>query len=130
MAHLMPLDSGGTDFFDSFKDGVLMCRLVCLAIPGSIGAPTDATAVRMIATSEAVLRDAPKLSRTTFGLLYAVSLFLCHKFLESKVRHESHIVQTQPWAVMFYGMDGNFLWCGRGRLWRKGQGSPNSCMPS
>ncbi|CAM9488797.1 unnamed protein product [Scytosiphon promiscuus] len=36
VTHLMPLDPGGTNFFDSFKDGVLMCRLVCLAIPGSI----------------------------------------------------------------------------------------------
>ncbi|CAM9256587.1 unnamed protein product, partial [Hapterophycus canaliculatus] len=36
VTHLMPLDPGGTDFFESFKDGVLMCRLVCLAIPGSI----------------------------------------------------------------------------------------------
>ncbi|CAN0493770.1 unnamed protein product, partial [Ectocarpus sp. 8 AP-2014] len=38
LTHLMPLDPGGADLFDSFKDGVLMCRIVCLAIPGSIGA--------------------------------------------------------------------------------------------
>ncbi|CAM9109953.1 unnamed protein product [Ectocarpus sp. 4 AP-2014] len=36
LTHLMPLDPGGADLFDSFKDGVLMCRIVCLAIPGSI----------------------------------------------------------------------------------------------
>eukprot|EP00903_Cladosiphon_okamuranus_P019699 g18102.t1 len=36
LKHILPLDPGGADFFDSFKDGVLMCRIVCLAIPGSI----------------------------------------------------------------------------------------------
>lgn len=41
LKHIMPLDPAGADFFDSFKDGVLMCRIICLAIPGSIGAPTD-----------------------------------------------------------------------------------------
>ena len=41
LKHILPLDPGGADFFDSFKDGVLMCRIVCLAIPGSIGAPAD-----------------------------------------------------------------------------------------
>ncbi|CAM9608766.1 unnamed protein product [Ectocarpus fasciculatus] len=46
LTHLMPLDPGGADLFDSFKDGVLMCRIVCLAIPGSIAdtninAPTE-----------------------------------------------------------------------------------------
>ena len=39
LKHILPLDPEGADFFDSFKDGVLMCRIVCLAIPGSIGAP-------------------------------------------------------------------------------------------
>ena len=37
LAHLLPLDSGGGDFLSKFHDGVLMCRLVCLAIPGSVG---------------------------------------------------------------------------------------------
>lgn len=41
LKHIVPLDPRGADFFDSFKDGVLMCRIVCLAIPGSIGTPTD-----------------------------------------------------------------------------------------
>lgn len=37
LQHLLPLDPEGADFFSKFHDGVLMCRLVCLAIPGSIG---------------------------------------------------------------------------------------------
>ncbi|CAN0546130.1 unnamed protein product, partial [Laminaria digitata] len=37
LKHLLPLDSGGGDFFNKFHDGLLMCRLVCLAIPGSVG---------------------------------------------------------------------------------------------
>lgn len=41
LKHIVPLDPGGADFFDSFRDGVLMCRIVCLAIPGSIGASAD-----------------------------------------------------------------------------------------
>lgn len=37
LQHLLPLDPKGTDFVDKFHDGVLMCRLVCLAFPGSVG---------------------------------------------------------------------------------------------
>lgn len=37
LEHLLPLDPKGADLFKKFHDGVLMCRLVCLAIPGAIG---------------------------------------------------------------------------------------------
>lgn len=37
LGHLLPLDPNCGDFFDKFRDGILMCRLVCLALPGSIG---------------------------------------------------------------------------------------------
>lgn len=37
LKHLLPLDPEGNDFFSKFEDGVLLCRLVCLAIPGSVG---------------------------------------------------------------------------------------------
>ncbi|CAM9780078.1 unnamed protein product, partial [Sphacelaria rigidula] len=37
--HLLPLDPKGADVLDRFQDGILLCRLVCLAIPGAIGDP-------------------------------------------------------------------------------------------
>lgn len=43
--HLLPVGAQGADVFDKFEDGVLMCRLVCLAFPHSIG---------MISTVESV----------------------------------------------------------------------------
>lgn len=34
--HFLPLDPKGASFSDNFRDGIFMCRLVCLAIPGTI----------------------------------------------------------------------------------------------
>ncbi|CAN0104451.1 unnamed protein product, partial [Sphacelaria rigidula] len=37
LGRLLPLDPNGADVLDRFHDGILLCRLVCLAFPDSIG---------------------------------------------------------------------------------------------
>ena len=47
LKHLLPLDSEGTDLFPKFRDGVLLCRLVSMAIPGSIG---EAQSIKLVSS--------------------------------------------------------------------------------
>lgn len=70
LEHLLPVDAKGADVFDQFRDGVLMCRLVCLVFAGSIGNPSAQHECHLSGVSLFVCRLCLPLSISLHGVYH------------------------------------------------------------